>query len=342
VTRTRYVVAGIVAAVGVTAWAALQARHERRIRSDPERHILSRSRRVEETTVRAPDGTNLAVRVTGPDQAPTLVFAHGWAMASSFWDYQIDGLRDAFRIVVYDQRGHGASDTPASGDHSLEAVASDLSAVVEATVPEGRMCVVVGHSMGAMGILAWASRDPSGLRSRVAAAVLVDTAASELVRGMFGALAAARPLMAAIRWLVSKPLPVPSRSNVLTHGLVRVVAHGDGASPAQVARTEHLFLDCPADVRAAFGASLTEADLLEAAARLAVPSLVVAGDRDRLTPLRGAEKLAAALPVGELVVLDGAGHQTPLERPDEVNRLLRRFVGSHLGRVYSSDPIPSR
>jgi pimeloyl-ACP methyl ester carboxylesterase len=86
-----------------------------------------------------------------------------------------------------------------------------------------------------------------------------------------------------------------------------------------VAFYEQMLIATAPDARAAAGVALTDMDLWHAVARLTVPTLVVAGERDRLTPPAHARRITETLPhPAGLVVLPETGHMSPLERPQEV------------------------
>jgi predicted alpha/beta-fold hydrolase len=100
-------------------------------------------------TVRSFDRTRLHVEILGPDDAPTVVLAHGYALSQHAWHYQRRALSERFRVVCYDQRGHAASAEALSGDYSMGALGRDLAAVLDATTAPDERVVLVGHSMGA-------------------------------------------------------------------------------------------------------------------------------------------------------------------------------------------------
>jgi pimeloyl-ACP methyl ester carboxylesterase len=85
-------------------------------------------------------------------------------------------------------------------------------------------------------------------------------------------------------------------------------------------------LDCPADVRAAFGATLSDLDLGDALQALTVPTVVIAGEQDRLTPPVHARSIAAALPDAAILVLPGVGHCAPIEAHSEVTEQIRTLT----------------
>src|SRR5919108_2354616 len=104
----RYIIGGAVATAA--AGAALQRHIQRAIKHDPEYDFLSNPPAGRPVSVRSKDGTRLHAEVFGPDDAPTIVLAHGWIEAIELWSYQICELSPDFRIVAYNLRGHGRSE----------------------------------------------------------------------------------------------------------------------------------------------------------------------------------------------------------------------------------------
>jgi len=201
----------------------------------------------------------------------------------------------------------------------------DVEAVLRAAAVDGQRAIVVGHSLGAMSIAAWAENHD--VEERVSAAALLNTGVGHLV---------AEQLLVPVPWLANAlnrvlpangllgaRAPVPRFSTPISSALVRYAAFGPAASPAQIAFYERMLVACPTDVRAQVGIALSEMDLSHALARLTVPTLVLAGAQDRLTPPSHARLIAAALPsLYRLVVLEDTGHMAPLERPAEVSEAL--------------------
>ena len=111
------------------------------------------------------------------------------------------------------------------------------------------------------------------------------------------------------------------------------MALSGSAQPAHVALTERLFLDCSTDVRSGFGVTLTAVELEADAPALRVPTVVVAGERDRLIPARFSRRLVELLPDAQLLVLPEAGHQTPLERAADVTACIRGAAAAAAGDV---------
>jgi pimeloyl-ACP methyl ester carboxylesterase len=314
------------AAAGVGAAALARRRHARRIAADPQRAILEAPLGGRPLTARSSDGTELHIERFGDDEAPALVLIHGWTEALRYWVYIIRELADQFRIVAYDLRGHGRSGRAPGDDYSLTRFGDDLEAVLEAAVPAGERAVVAGHSLGAMSIAAWAEHHE--VSPRVSGAALLFTGMGGLIGGQLVvhvprfAQALVDPV--ARHAFLGVRGSLPRVSTPVSHAAVRYVAFGPTASPAQVAFFERMLVACPPDVRSRAGLAMHDMDLCHALPRLTVPTLVMAGENDRLTPPSHARRIAAELPnLYELIVLPETGHMGPLERPSEVSEALR-------------------
>ena len=98
-----------------------------------------RCRPVAVVAVRSKDGTRLHAEVFGPEDGYPIVLAHGITCAIRVWAYQIADLANDYRVIAFDHRGHGRSGVPARrSDYSLDHLAADLDAVLEATLAAGR------------------------------------------------------------------------------------------------------------------------------------------------------------------------------------------------------------
>lgn len=331
-------VAGALAAGGV-----LEAVHARRIARDPENEALESTPQGRPQSVRSADGTRLHVEVFGPDDGDTVVLAHGWTEALRFWTYVIRRLeRKGFRVVAYDLRGHGDSGPASAGDYAIARFGEDLEAVLEGCVQPGRRAVVAGHSLGAMSIAAWAEQHD--VERRVRAAALLNTGVGDLIAEHLlfplPGIAQAINRAIALRGFLGNRAPLPRFSTPLSYAVVRYVAFGPDATPAQVAFFERMLVTCPPDVRANVGIAMSEMELHQALTRLTVPTIVIAGDDDKLTPPSHARRIAQMLPqLRRVAVLEHAGHMTPLERPDVVTDALAELARLTAERVPAAERL---
>lgn len=328
--------AGVGTLGALAATGALQAEHMRRITRDPEKEALEEIPRGRTQSVPSADGTALHVELFGPEDGDTVVLVHGWTEALLYWTYVIRGLEDrGLRVVAYDLRGHGDS-APAKTDYAIPRFGEDLEAVLAACVPEGRRAVVAGHSLGAMSIAAWA--EEHDVERRVRAAALLNTGVGDLVAEHLilpipGIAQALNRTIARHGFLGSRA-PLPRFSTPLSYAAIHYIAFGPDASPAQVAFFERMLITCPPQVRADIGIAMSDMDLHEALPRLTVPTIVIAGARDKLTPPSHARRIADMLPnLRRLTVLENTGHMTPLERPDVIVDAVAELVTLTTERV---------
>jgi pimeloyl-ACP methyl ester carboxylesterase len=326
--------AGVLAAGGL-----LETAHMRRIARDPETAYLDSTPQGRAQHVRSADGTRLHVEVFGPEDGETVVLAHGWTEALRYWTYVIRELQNqGLRVVAYDLRGHGDSDPAAGDDYGIERFGEDVEAVLAGCVPDNRRAVVAGHSLGAMSIAAWAGKHD--VERRVKAAALMNTGVGDLIAEHLliplPGIANALNRMVARRGFLGNRTPLPRFSTPLSYAVVRYIAFGPRASPAQVAFYERMLVTCPPDVRAQTGIALSEMDLHYALPRLTVPTIVIAGADDRLTPPSHARRIAETLPhLRRLTVLEDTGHMAPLERPGAVAGALVELAATAPDRAFA-------
>ncbi|MBW0088519.1 alpha/beta fold hydrolase [Pseudonocardia sp. KRD-184] len=286
----------------------------------------------------APDEVPLHVEVEGPETAPvTVVLAHGWTLDSTTWAPVSSALAGpGARVVRYDHRGHGRSGAADPASMTLDQLADDLAAVVAAAAPTGPL-VLAGHSMGGMTLMALAERHPDVV-ARAAGIGLVATASGGLADTSFGLPQRTVPVVRAVeerifgskRWAAGSRLGTPG---VLTPA-ARWLLLGPDADREAVRTTARSLAACRPSTMSGFRPTLAAHDRDEAlAAFAAIPTVVLAGSRDRLTPLRAARRIRAALPSASLTIFPEAGHMLPLERVAGVSGRLGALVRGALGRL---------
>ncbi len=283
---------------------------------------------VRRAQVTSSDGVRLNVESFGPEDpaTPTVVLIHGWTCSVPFWAPVIRALREDLHVVAYDLRGHGQSDPPGPGGCSVGALADDLEAVLGQTLPPGGRAVLAGHSMGGMTIMAAASRP--GVLGRADGVLLASTGAANLIGEAlaipFGAFIPA--FVTLQHWLLTSAAPLGPFGQ-LTRPLLGYMTLGPGASPEVEAVNAAIIGSCDRRARAAWGHVLAGLDLTDGVRRLDVPTHVLVGSADRLTPPAHARQLARRLPrLAGLTELPGIGHMTPLEAPGAVTELIRKLA----------------
>lgn len=330
--NTRRKLAGAALGGAAAGWIAVRRADVERVRRDPERDALFTPFEGEPRAVRSADGTVLHAQVFGPEGAPAIVLVHGWVCQTRFWQYQLRSLSEDFRVVAYDQRGHGRSGAAAGGDYSMEALAADFEAVLDACVPRGERVVVAGHSMGAMTVAAWAGERPLEVGRRLSGAVLVNTGMGDLLTETLVVrmpTAFGRLKQTIGRYAMSARVPMPTVPTPIAFRGMRYVAMSKYASPARVAFCENMLLTCSAEARGACGNTMSRMDLHASVASISVPTIVIAGALDKLTPVAHARRMAETLPqLVEVVEIPRSGHMSPVEAPEVVTEKLRALAES--------------
>uniref|UniRef100_UPI000CD5BA0F alpha/beta fold hydrolase n=1 Tax=Streptomyces sp. FM008 TaxID=1983802 RepID=UPI000CD5BA0F len=261
----------------------------------------------------------------------TVVFSHGYCLSQDSWHFQRAALAGVVRTVHWDQRSHGRSGrgrAQAEGvPVTIEQLGRDLKAVIDAAAPEGPL-VLVGHSMGGMTVMALADQFPELVRERVVGVALVGSSGGKLSEVDFGlpvvGVNAVRRVLPGVLKALGSQVDLVERGRRATAdlfaGVVKRYSFGSrDVDPGVIRFAERLIESTPIDVVAEFYPAFTEHDKTGALPLLAdVPALVLAGDRDLITPSAHSEAIAAALPDAELVLVPDAGHLVMLEHPEAV------------------------
>ncbi|MDV3126722.1 alpha/beta hydrolase [Mycobacterium sp. 21AC1] len=286
--------------------------------------------------IRAADGARLHAQVFGPEDGPPIVLAHGITCAISVWAHQIADLAEDYRVIAYDHRGHGRSETP-RGRHrySLNHLAADLDAVLDATLRPGEHAVLAGHSMGGIAITSWSQRYPDRVRACAGAVALINTSTGDLLRDVQLAQVPARLSASRIRTAgtVLKTFGstrVPKLAEGPNKRFVAQLAVGRDADPWVSEFVYELFASTPPAGRGAWARVLVDnlGPRHISVRNLTVPTLVIGSAQDRLLPINASRRIATAVPnLAALVELPG-GHCAILERPAEVNAQLRTLAES--------------
>jgi pimeloyl-ACP methyl ester carboxylesterase len=335
--------AGAAAGVVVAGTAAgLIAR--RKIDTIAEEEVPLGSLRGRRCTVSALDGLPLYAEVDDPDtgqddEAPTVVFVHGYGLTLDSWHFQRRYLRGQHRLVFYDQRSHGRSSRSRPEHCTLDRLGEDLAAVVEELAPTGPV-VLVGHSMGGMTILSLAHLHPEWFGDRVSGVALISTCADgmgEVTFGLPGGIArvlneASPSLLTALAHaprLFERGRRMGSR---YAFAITRRLAFAGPVPDEYVSFVDSMLSATPIAVLAHFYPEFARFDRAQVlAARRWPPTTIICGDRDLLTPVRLSRRMAQAVPRARLVEVPDAGHLVMLECGDAVNdelALLLKTVGS--------------
>ncbi|MFM2416653.1 MAG: hypothetical protein RL385_1376 [Pseudomonadota bacterium] len=245
----------------------------------------------------------------GPSDKPCVLFLHAFPYHSGMWDAQRSAIADLARTIALDVRGVREPFVPAA--YTLEQLVDDVLTLLDRLqIPQAILC---GLSMGGYVALRAAERAPG----RVRALFLADTQAAADDN------AAKLARAAGVQKLATGPL-----SEFAEAQLTRALSADTHAQrPAQVALARGIITDCnPAALSAALVALATRTDMGSALSGLTMPTCIVVGEHDSITPVAVARALAERIPRADLHVIAGAGHISSLEATAAFNLLLRDFV----------------
>lgn len=285
------------------------------------------------------DGLRLDVRTYGPTDAPlTVVLAHCWTLNQTDWIYQVRDLQREFghgiRIVTWDHRGHGSSEESPKAACQIPNLARDMSDVIDTYAPTGKL-VIAGHSIGGMTTMVLARQRPE-LFDRVVGVVFVSTSSGQLDTVTLGlpemgpALRAQIPRMLALR---SRTLTKKARRRapVIERLVIRRFLFGRPMRLVDAALTVEGLINSSAATVVGFYEDCLKHDAVDALKVFdGIPTHVLVGTRDVLTPPSHARRIAENVEGSVLTVVPDAGHMLPLERDELVSGVLIRLVRPHL------------
>ncbi|MCJ2181987.1 3-oxoadipate enol-lactonase [Novosphingobium sp. 1949] len=253
----------------------------------------------------AAKGAEIYWKMDGREGAPVLVLLNSIGCDMDLWDAALPTLREHFRLLRIDTRGHGASASE-PGDYSLALLAQDVLGVARAAGVE--RFALAGVSLGGMIGMELALAHPGA----VEALALVCTSATMDAAAWDARIATVREQgMAAIAEMAMGRFLSP-QFHAEHPAVWDAVARQLKATDAQG------YAGC--------GAAIRDMDLKHRIAGIACPTLVVTGSRDTSTPLEGhGEHLLAMIPGARHAALEAA-HLAPLEAPEALGKALRAFV----------------
>lgn len=251
------------------------------------------------------DGAALHYRFDGDASRPVLMLSNSLGSTLDMWDLQMPRLREHFRVLRYDNRGHGASDVPA-GPYSMERIARDAQELIEGLrLPSVVFC---GLSLGGM-VGIWLGANAPHLVTR---AVLANTSAYFGQPDIWNqriALIGAEGMHAAAGGIIQR---------WLTPNFIE-------RNPAMTAKVLAMIAGIPPTGYMATAAAVRDMDQRASLAAVTMPVLVIAGALDPATPPAMGEAIADAIPSARLAILDAA-HMSNVELPEEFTKLLLAFL----------------
>lgn len=242
------------------------------------------------------DGVNIYYEDNG--SGPAVLLSHGYSATTRMWAGQVEALKSQYRIVTWDMRGHGQSDSPDdAAAYSEQATVDDMAAVLEHLGIES--AVIGGLSLGGYMSLAFNLAHPKMVR----ALMLFDTGPG--YRNPVGREGWNETARRRAEVFEAKGLDALGSS-----AEVRVSQHRSAQGLAHAAR----------GMLAQF-----DARVIESLDSISVPTLVLVGDKDQPF-LAGTDYMANKIPNATKVVIENAGHASNIDQPEAFNAEVRRFL----------------
>jgi 3-oxoadipate enol-lactonase len=252
-------------------------------------------------------GASLNVILRG--EGPPVLFVHGFPLDHTQWEHQLAGLT-GWRAIAPDLRGAGSSEAPAQG-YSMTRYADDLAAVLAAVHAKQAICC--GFSLGGYVLFELWRRHPGLVRALILCDSKAEADTPEGKRGRDELATLAR--REGMGPVVDRLLP-----NLVGETTQR-------ERPTLVQQVRSTMLRSPvAGVVGALHAMRDRADSSRILRDIAVPTLVVCGAEDVLTPPDVMRPLADRIAGARYLEVPGAGHLSPLEQPEVVNRAIAKFL----------------
>lgn len=212
-------------------------------------------------------------------------------------------------------------------------LAADLKSMIATAAPVGPV-VLIGHSMGGMAILALAAADPGLFAERIAGLGLVCTGATYLRASELNRMLVIRgnSVVRVITNVAARYPAVFERGRASSRDAVWLLTRSLGfarkdVSGAMVDYLDEMISGTPVEVIAEFTPALFSHDQSAAVPALAgIPTAIICGDKDRLTPIDRSQAIADVLPDAEFVIAEGSGHMAMMEDPTLTNDALRRML----------------
>ncbi|HEY6806106.1 MAG TPA: alpha/beta fold hydrolase [Pyrinomonadaceae bacterium] len=241
-----------------------------------------------------------------------VILIHGFPFNRSLWNDQVAELSKSHRIIIPDLRGFGESDS-SPGAATMTRLAQDVAVLMDAlNLPQA---IFGGLSMGGYVVLAFCKQFPS----RVRALILADTRAQgDTEEGKQGrAQQAERTLSEGMAPIADSMLP-----KLLTPETV-------AKHPEVVKRVRDMMMKTkPEGAAAALLGMAAREDQTGLLSKIDVPTLILVGKNDAITPASDSETMHAKIAGSKLVIIEGAGHVSNIEQAEKFNREVKEFLSS--------------
>jgi len=253
------------------------------------------------------NGININYEVDGPEGAPWIVLSNSLATNLAMWDQQAADLKAQYRVLRYDQRGHGTTDAPA-GRYTFEQLIADALALMDGLGI--KKAHFGGLSMGGATALGFAQKHPDRLDKVIVCDTPCQSTPTSTQQWEERIVIAQKQGM--------EPLVEPTVGRWFPPEVM-------DAKPPHVDKVRAMIRTTPVNGFIGCAAALADHNYAGAVATVTRPVLFMAGEKDGVTPT-AMRKLSTALPGSRYAELPGAGHISNMDRPDSFNQVLADFL----------------
>src|SRR4051812_20101382 len=260
------------------------------------------------------NGININYEIEGPEGAPVLMVSHGIATTNAIWAEVSKNLRNKYRVIRYDSRGHGGTDA-LKGDYSLEMLGEDAAAMMDAL--SIRKAHYGGLSLGGMTAIGMALNHPDRLHSAICCDAR-GTATAEFITGW-------KDRIARVREKGMEGLVEPTGSRWLTKEFY--------ADKARTDPLRELIRKTPVDGYCGSAVALQGLNYGPRLKDIRVPMLYLTGAQDGGAPPDVMKEMADATPGAQFVSIPNSGHISTVEQPAAVAAAIDKFISSLAARA---------
>jgi len=257
------------------------------------------------------NGVKIHYRERGERNSSALVLLHGFPLDSRMWGAQMEALSNRWRVIAPDFRGFGESGD--TGPFTIEQLADDVHALVE-RLRLGKI-VLAGLSMGGYVALAYVRKYQATLRGLI----LLDTKAEgDSAEGKAGR----DKMIETVKREGNTPIADAMLGKLIPEEAVK-------NRPQLVSELREMIEGTrPETIAHALAAMRDRPDQTEVLARIAVPTLLIVGEKDGITPPDVMRAMQQKIPQSQMKIITGSGHMSPMEQPGQVNAAMEQFLAT--------------